>query len=179
MNIKNKYLNSRKVLITLMAVSALVFSVVALVPDASAQPQNQVAQQQTNTLFGPQGGKYQCGHGKNEVKTRFNFGCLGDKAPNPTSAIEDLLYAIIRFLSAGVGLVVVLAIVLSGIQYSTSEGNPETTQQAKNRIRNAIIGLFIYLFAFALVQWLVPGGLFAVSLPTPETLLISTGEITR
>lgn len=96
-----------------------------------------------------------------EVKTKFNFGCLGKaydgKSLNP---ILDLVFSIIRFVSAGVGLVVVGSIIWAGIQYSSSQGNPEQTMQAKNRIQNSVIGLVLYIFIFALVQYLVPGGLF-------------------
>lgn len=105
----------------------------------------------------------QCGTGDSAVKTRLDFGCVGaeyeaeDKKIGP---IEDLAYAIIRFLSVGVGLVMVASIIYAGIQYSSSEGSPEATVAAKKRIQNAIIGLVFYLFIFAFVQYLVPGGLF-------------------
>lgn len=107
-----------------------------------------------------------CGN-KNAVETRFNFGCIGKDGPANMGPVEDLLYSFIRFLSAGVGLIVVLLIIISGIQYSSSEGNPEATQAAKSRIQNAVVGLFIYMFAFAIVQFLVPGGVFAGSMIVP------------
>jgi lysylphosphatidylglycerol synthetase-like protein (DUF2156 family) len=112
----------------------------------------------------------QCGSGDQAVKTRFNFGCVGG---NPEwngknlNAIEDVAYAIIRFLSVGVGLVVVASIVWAGIQYSSSEGSAEATQAAKDRVRSSIIALIIYLFIFAIVQYLVPGGVFAGTIIPP------------
>lgn len=93
-------------------------------------------------------------------KTKFDFGCLGRKGPDGLNPIEDLLFAFLRFISVGVGIVVVIAIIASGIQYSTSEGNAEATQKAKSRIRSTIIGLIVYVLAFSLFQFLVPGGLF-------------------
>ncbi len=112
------------------------------------------------SVFGNAEGKYQCGKGKDTFKTKFNFGCLGNKATSDISPLEDLIYAIIRFMSVGIGLLVVASIVYAGIQYSASEGKPDAAQQAKNRVRNSIIGLIVYIFAFALIQYLVPGGLF-------------------
>lgn len=109
-----------------------------------------------------EGGK-QCGNNSDSSKnviTKFNFGCLGKKGPENLSAILDITYAIIRFLSIGIGIIVTISIILAGIQYATSEGNPETTQKAKLRIQNALIGLLIYIFAFSLLQFLIPGGLF-------------------
>jgi hypothetical protein len=117
----------------------------------------------SSSFFGTAGGTHPCGNldkAEDNVQTKFDFGCLGPKGPKNLNPIMDLLFAFIRFLSVGVGLVVVASIILAGIQYSTSEGNPETTQAAKNRVRDAVIGLIIYLFAFSLVQYLVPGGLF-------------------
>ncbi len=103
----------------------------------------------------------QCGKGPAEVETRFDFGCLGEDSPEDIGPIEDLAYALIRFLTAGIGLVMVASIVYAGVQYASSEGNPEATVAAKKRIQNALIGLIFYIFIFALVQYLVPGGLFA------------------
>lgn len=97
----------------------------------------------------------------NSVETKFDFGCLGTAAPPGTNAIQDLAFAIVRFLSYGVGIVIVISIIWAGIEYSTSEGSAEQTQSAKNRIRDAIVGLVIYIFAFSIIQYLVPGGLFA------------------
>ena len=115
---------------------------------------------QINSFFGESNGKYQCGNTDDAVNTKFNFGCLGTKAPKNTGPIEDLLFALIRFLSVGVGIIIVGAIILAGIQYTSSEGNPETTQEAKNKVRSAVIGLIIYLFTFSIIQFLVPGGIF-------------------
>jgi len=51
-------------------------------------------------------------------------------------------------------------IVVAGIQYTTSQGNPQKTAEAKNRLVNAIIGLAMFIFAVALLNYLVPGGIF-------------------
>lgn len=66
---------------------------------------------------------------------------------------------IVRFLSAGVGIVIVLMIIIGGIQYITSQGNPQATASAKNRITNAIISLFLFIFMTAILNFLIPGGL--------------------
>ena len=96
-----------------------------------------------------------CGSGDDAVKTNFDFGCEGEGG-----SIQDLAYAFIRFLSIGVGLVLAASIIYAGIQYTASQGNPEKTSEAKNRIYNAIIALVFYLLIFAIIQYLVPGGLF-------------------
>lgn len=108
-------------------------------------------------------GSHQCGNlnDKDEnVKTKINFGCLGTKAPAGTGPIEDIFFAIIRFLSNGIGIVMVIALIGAGIQYTTSEGNAEQTIKSKKRIQTIIMALFIYLFTYALLQFLIPGGIF-------------------
>lgn len=66
----------------------------------------------------------------------------------------------INFLSAGVGVIVTIMIVVGGIQYASAGGNPQAVQAAKSRIANAVLALVAYFFLFAFMQWLVPGGLF-------------------
>jgi hypothetical protein len=111
-------------------------------------------QASSNPGIGTTGGADTCGEGKDAIHTKINFNCNGKGNP-----ILDLVFAIIRFLTIGVGVAIVIAIILSGIQYTTSEGNPEKTMAAKNHIQNAIIGLLVYIFSFALINFLVPGGL--------------------
>ncbi len=74
--------------------------------------------------------------------------------------ISELLVTIVNVLSAAVGVVVVLSLVIAGIQYITSSGNPQAVETAKNRIMASVISFIIYIFGFALLQWLIPGGIF-------------------
>ena len=66
---------------------------------------------------------------------------------------------IIALLSAIVGVVVIISIIIGGIQYSSASGDPSKLQAAKSRITNSIIGLVAFFFLFAFIQWVVPGGL--------------------
>ena len=70
------------------------------------------------------------------------------------------LIQVVNFLSAGVILIIIIAITISGIQYSASGDSPDMAKMAKDRIKNAVIALVLYLFMYALLQWIVPGGLF-------------------
>lgn len=89
----------------------------------------------------------------NDCNGLTNNQCL---AKNPiTNYINDA----IAFLSAGIGIVIIGMIIVGGIQYSAAGDNSAAIQAAKQRIINALIALFAFLFLFAFVQWLVPGGL--------------------
>ena len=53
------------------------------------------------------------------------------------------------------GVIAVIMIVIGGIQYTTSNGNPSQTQKAKQTITYAVIGLAITLFAVAIINFAV------------------------
>jgi hypothetical protein len=78
-----------------------------------------------------------------------------------TNGITKDLLTIVNALSIGVGVVVIGMIILGGIQYSLAGDNSQATGAAKQRIFNALIALFAYLFIFSFLQWLIPGGLFS------------------
>lgn len=84
----------------------------------------------------------------------INIGCKNQGNP-----VADMLFAIIRVLSMGVGLVVVGSIVVGGIQYSASRGDPQATAMAINRIRSSLFALLIYIFGFALLNYIIPGAI--------------------
>lgn len=85
--------------------------------------------------------------------------CLVADGKGKNNPIYVYLGTIIRFLSAGVGIVVILMIVVSGVQYMTSAGNPDAVKGAKKRLTNAILALILFLFMAAILNFLVPGGL--------------------
>lgn len=102
-----------------------------------------------------------CGKGDKQVQISFDIGCLGESYDGEQyNPVLDMLFALLRFVSTGVGIVVTGSIVWAGIQYSTSRGNPQGTEAALKRVYNSVIALLIYIFAFAILNFLVPGGLF-------------------
>lgn len=111
----------------------------------------------------------QCGTGSDAVSTSIDFGCYGDSCTSsnnqgycamPHNGIVDLVFAIVRFLSDGVGLVVILSVIIGGIQYITSKGDPNATQGAIKRLTSAVTALLIYIFAYAILNYVVPGAFF-------------------
>ncbi len=67
---------------------------------------------------------------------------------------------IVNVLSGLVGVVVVGVIILGGIQFATAGDKAEAVSAAKKRITNGVIALVAFLFIFAFLQWLIPGGVF-------------------
>lgn len=79
---------------------------------------------------------------------------------DPNNPIVEDIQLVLNFLSAGVGIVVVGVIILGGIQYAMAGDSAEAIGKAKQRIINGLIALLAFIFLFAFVQWLVPGGIF-------------------
>ena len=96
-----------------------------------------------------------CGDEARRVVVSLNIGCRGVNNP-----IVDMTFAFIRFMSVGVGVVAVGSIILGGIQYTASSGDPKNTAKAISRISNTVIALLLYFLIFAILSWIVPGGLF-------------------
>ncbi len=95
---------------------------------------------------------HQCGGGSNSYTPSVDIGCKGIGNP-----IMDALFGIIRFLSLGVGLIVIGSIIVGGIQYTASRGEPQATALAINRIRASLFALIIYIFAYAALNYIIPG----------------------
>jgi hypothetical protein len=73
--------------------------------------------------------------------------------------IIDWLLIIINALSGLVALVIIISIIVAGIQWSMAGNNPQQVSQAKGRIVNALIALLVFIFMYAFLQWVVPGGI--------------------
>jgi hypothetical protein len=64
----------------------------------------------------------------------------------------------INILAAFVGVAAIIMFIVGGIQYITSNGNPQAVSAAKKRITDVLIGLLAFVFLYAFLQWLIPGG---------------------
>lgn len=78
-----------------------------------------------------------------------------DLSENP---IFFYLRNILIFLAGGVGLAVVGGIIAGAYLYITARANASQVQQGQTMIINAVIGLLLFIFMFAILQFLIPGG---------------------
>jgi|SRR3989338_1451582 len=74
---------------------------------------------------------------------------LPGEADNPLDWVVFLVRAVLGFL----GLVFLVLIIYAGIKWMTSGGNSTTIEDAKKIITNAVIGLAIVAFSFAITQF--------------------------
>lgn len=73
------------------------------------------------------------------------------------AALGNVLRIFIIVLTTGVGIAAVGGIAYSAIQYAGAQDNQSNLSSARERIRNIVIGLLLYGFLIAIVNWLVPG----------------------
>lgn len=85
------------------------------------------------------------------------YGSSKDLASNPI--IKDI-NLVVNFLSIGIVVVVIAMLITGGIQYSAAGDNQQAVVAAKQRLINALIAFAAFLFTFAFLQWLIPGGIF-------------------
>lgn len=80
--------------------------------------------------------------------------CAGGGA-DATERINTLVRQVINFLSAIVGIVAVIMIIVGGLRYITSGGNDTSVTSAKNTILYAIIGLIIVALSQLIVRFVL------------------------
>jgi hypothetical protein len=90
-----------------------------------------------------------------KVKTSIDYGCSN----NNGGEIYGFLRGIIKFASGLVGLVVIMMMIIGGIRYITSAGDPKMVASAKNQIVNAVTGLVLFGLMLAILNFLLPGGI--------------------
>ena len=71
------------------------------------------------------------------------------------NGLMDTVLVIINVILAVLGIVTVLMIILGGVNYTTSQGDPTKAAKAKNTILYGVIGLVIALLAFAVVNFVL------------------------
>ena len=77
-----------------------------------------------------------------------------DSLPN-VSANQGLIDDIARVVFGILGSIAVLIIVLAGLKYITSKGDPQEMAQAKNALVYALVGLAIVILSYSIVAFVI------------------------
>lgn len=93
-----------------------------------------------------------CAGSGSDVKTSFNWGADCAKT-------DTLISMVFKLLAGVVGVAVVGGIAWGGMLYTTSNGNASKAQAGVTTIVNSVIGLLLFIFMFALTNYIVPGGI--------------------
>lgn len=74
---------------------------------------------------------------------------------NETRSVGGVAGGIINVVFGVIAVVAVITIILSGVQYMTSQGDPQKVKTAKNTLTYSIMGLVIALLAFAITRFVI------------------------
>ena len=79
-------------------------------------------------------------------------------AEDPTNADANLMnkvFVIINVILGVISFVAVVFIIIGGVQYMTSQGDPGKIAKAKNAIMYSVIGLVVALLSFAIINFIL------------------------
>lgn len=76
--------------------------------------------------------------------------------------VSDILKLILNIVVYGLGAAAVLGVIIAGIMYMTARDNEAQVAKAKTRLFEVVIGLVAWAVMFAVLNWLIPGGLVGV-----------------
>jgi len=78
--------------------------------------------------------------------------------PKGACIINEYINPLVKALSITAGIVVVISIIIGGIQYSAAAGEAGKISAAKTRIMKSLGAFLFFLFLYAFLQFIVPGG---------------------
>ena len=73
----------------------------------------------------------------------------------------DILGMVLSVVTYGVGAAAIIGVLITGYQYITARDNSAQVMKAKNRLFQIVIGLVVWVMIWGILQFLLPGGLFA------------------
>jgi hypothetical protein len=162
---KNKYLLVATLLFTtLLSLAPIMYASSPLVEAGAVQcPDGTLVPENTPCSTRPQSNSTSTNDGSAEL----SGDCNPEQGPDGVApelnsencGIVGYMVIAINLLSALAGMAIVFSIMFAGYQYMTARDNAGQIQQARQRIIWAISALLIFIFSYALLNFLVPGGI--------------------
>ncbi len=81
--------------------------------------------------------------------------CKDQTTKNPLVGPDGILLKAAEFISILAGIAAVIMIIIAGLQFVTSSGDPAKTQSAKNMIIYALIGLVVIALAGSAISFVL------------------------
>lgn len=72
-----------------------------------------------------------------------------------TDNVGSIVGSVVNVLLFLLGLAAVIVLIIAGITYTTSAGDPAAITRAKNMILYAIVGLVVAFSAYAIINWVL------------------------
>lgn len=88
------------------------------------------------------------------------FTCTGGSSAG-TSSFWQLALILLNIFTGLIAIVAVGGVVWGALRYAASQDDSSATNEAKAFIRNVILGIVLYLAMWAIMQYIIPGGIFS------------------
>ncbi len=89
-------------------------------------------------------------------KKQLSNGEWVDDETKKGEGIKCIINLVIDIMTVGVGILSVVGITVVGVQYLSAGGSEEKTRKAKRRMLEIVIGVALYVVAYAALKWLLP-----------------------
>lgn len=93
----------------------------------------------------------QCG----ETQTQL-IAC--NKSGKGETTIGDLIKIVVSVMTVIIGIVATGGLAYAALLYASAQDNQNKVSESITIIRNIVIGILLYGFMVAIVNWLIPGG---------------------
>jgi TRAP-type C4-dicarboxylate transport system permease small subunit len=80
---------------------------------------------------------------------------VNDVNPGASTDLTGQISLILNAVYVVIGIVAVIMIIIGGVNYATSQGDPTKIKKAKDTILYGIVGLVIVLMAFAITAFVL------------------------
>ena len=78
-----------------------------------------------------------------------------DKAGSGQAGVAKIIAIVINVLLTSVGVILLLLLIYAGIMWMTAQGDDKKIKDARDTIKNAILGLIVVLAAYAITAFVM------------------------
>jgi hypothetical protein len=82
----------------------------------------------------------------------WHFGVSASQLGLPNVSVDQAIVGVVKLLYIAAGSLGVIFVIVGGLRYTMSGGDPKQVEAAKNTILYAIIGIIVAIAAFAIVN---------------------------
>ena len=93
----------------------------------------------------------------NKLTDKEALAAAGCPTGEEDAKIGDVAKNIINVVVTVLGLVAVLFVVIGGVNYTTSQGDPQKTKKARDTFLYAILGVILAVLAYTIVNFVISG----------------------
>ena len=94
------------------------------------------------------------------IQTAY-FACGGNGQTIENSGFWQMIQTVLNVLLGIIAIAAVGGLVYGGIRYSKAQDDSNEVIAARNIVKNVIIGLVLYVAMWALIEYLIPGGILS------------------